>query len=165
MARILPIPERIKLFKEINRVHKETYGWKMMYKNAWYGAGKIDIENDVRLDYHGRWVPMGRSEAGKYYFQNDKGNDITLLRGIFSWQAYYFYRLNPYRIIDYKEELADEDFISDGLGKRIRPDVSRPVHCLETMIKVQQRKDDGKIWISSNWLYHPDCYGSGPGVG
>jgi len=22
-----------------------------------------------------------------------------------------------------------------------------------------QRKDDGKIWISSNWLYRPECYG------
>jgi hypothetical protein len=25
---------------------------------------------------------------------------------------------------------------------------------------VQQRKDDGQIWISSSWLYHLDCYSS-----
>ena len=23
---------------------------------------------------------------------------------------------------------------------------------------MQQRKDDGKIWISSNWIYHADLY-------
>ncbi|MEM2886174.1 MAG: hypothetical protein QXF24_08815, partial [Thermoproteota archaeon] len=83
--------------------------------------------------------------------------------GIFSWQAYYFYRLNPYRIIDYKEELADEDFISDGLGKRIRPDVSHPVNCEVTLIEVLQRKGDGRIWITSNWLYDANCYSSGGG--
>jgi len=30
---------------------------------------------------------------------------------------------------------------------------------------MQQRKYDGKIWISPNWLYRPDCYGSGEGFG
>jgi len=64
-----------------------------------------------------------------------------------------------------KNKLTEVDFISDDLGKKIRPDISHPVHCLETMINVQQRKGDGKIWISSNWLYHPDCYGSGEGFG
>lgn len=163
MARILSIPERIRLFKEINRVHKEIYGWKMIYDNVWH-IGKIDIENDVRLGLN-EPVPISKSDAGKYYFLDDKGKDIPSFKGILAWEAYYFYHLNPYKILDYKKELTDEDFIFDGLGKRIRPDVNHPVHCLETIIEVQQRKDDGKIWISSNWLYHPDCYGSGEGFG
>jgi len=89
---------------------------------------------------------------------------ITLLKGIFSWQAYYFYHMNPYKVLDRRHKLPEEDFIHDGLGKRIRPDVSHPVDCEETMIEVQQRKDDGNIWISSNWLYNADCYSSGGGL-
>jgi len=162
LAYILTIPERIKLFKEVNRVHKEIYGWKMIYDNAWYGAGRIDIGSDFRFDsYHKKWVPMGKSDVGKYYFCDNKGKDIPSLLGIFGWQAYYFYHLNPYKFFEpFKKDLADEDFISDGLGKRIKQDISHPVYCLETMIEMQQRRENGKIWISSNWLYHPDCYGS-----
>jgi len=34
LVRILPVPERIELFKEINRVHKAMYGWKTIYENV-----------------------------------------------------------------------------------------------------------------------------------
>ena len=163
MARILSVPERIRLFKKINRVHKEMYGWKMIYDNAWH-AGKIDIENDIRLGLD-EPVPISKSDASKYYFLDDKGRDIPSFKG-FAWQAYYFCHLNPYKFFNYgKNKPSDEDLISDSFGKRIRPDIGHPVDCLETMIEVQQRKGDGKIWISSNWLYHPDCYGSGEGFG
>jgi len=158
LVKILSIPERIKLFKEINKIHKEMYGWKMLYENAW-GGDYIDIESDVRFDYHDEWVPIDKSDACKYYFNDTKGKDIASLLGTFAWQAYYFYHLNPYRFLELgKNKLADEDFILNGLGKRIRPDVDHPVTCLETIIEVQQRKEDGKIWISSNWLHDPDCY-------
>jgi len=163
LIKILSVPERIRLFKEINKVHREMYGWQLLYENAW-GGDYINIESDVRLDYHGEWVPMGKSDPGKYYFQDHDGKDLPSLMGIFAWQAYYFYHLNPYKFFDFsKNKLSEEDFISDNLGKRIRPDISQPVHCLGSLITVQQRKGDGKIWISSNWLYHPDCYGSGEG--
>jgi len=145
-------------------VHKATYGWKMIYDNAWH-AGKIDIENEIRLGLD-EPVPISKSDVGKYYFLDDKGRDIPSFKGLFEWQAYYFYHLNPYKFFDFgKNKPSDEDLISDNFGKRIRPDVDHPVDCLETMIAVQQRKDDGKVWISSNWLYHYDCYGSGEGVG
>lgn len=163
MAKILSIPERIRLFKEINRVHKAIYGSSMLYCCAW-GGDYINIESDGRLDYHGQWVPMGKSEVRKYYFKDHKGNDIPSLRGIFAWQAYDFYHLNPYKPYKYGK-LTDDDFICDGLGKRIRPDINHPVDYLESLFYVQQRKDDGKIWISSSWIYHYDCYGSGDGVG
>lgn len=62
----MSVPERIRLFKEINRVHKAIYGWKIIYENAWNGDGRIDIENDASFDlYHKKWVPMIKSEAGK----------------------------------------------------------------------------------------------------
>jgi len=44
------------------------------------------------------------------------------------------------------------------LGKRIGPEVGHAIFCLETTFNVQQKKDDGKIWISSGWLYHPELY-------
>lgn len=161
----MSVPERIRLFKEINRVHREIYGSRMLYRGAWGRIEYIDIDRDVRESSDG-WDPISSEEAREYYFLDDKGKDITLLRGSFAWQAYYFYHLNPYRLSEfYKKELGDEDFISDGLGKRIRPDINHPVNCLETTINVQQRKDNEMIWITSDWLYHYDCYGSGEGVG
>jgi len=167
LPRYLMITERIKLFKEIDRVHREIYGWKTIYENAWYGSGRIDIESDMRFDVvQGGWIPMGNSDAEKYYFQDDKGKDIPSLRGIFAWQAYHFHHLNPYRFLEpSKKELVGEDFISDGMRKRIRPDITHPVNCLGSLIEVQQRREDGKIWISSIWIYHHDCYGSTPGFG
>jgi len=101
---------------------------------------------------------MSISEATEYYFRDRRGRDITSLRGLFAWQAEYFYHVNPYAFHDYDHKLKEGDFVSDDLGKRIGPDVSQPVKCLETSISVQQRKEDGKIWISSNWLHHEDCY-------
>jgi len=158
LTKILSLLERIKLFKEINRVHKEMYGWKMIYENAWYGASRIDIESDIRFDsYNKKWVPLDKSDAGRYYLYDDKGRDITSLCGIFAWAAYHFTHLNPYKYYPYSEPV-EEDFISDALGKRIRPNVGHPVKCLETTFEVQQRKQDGKIWISSRWLYHADLY-------
>jgi len=146
------------MFKEINRVHKATYGWKMIYWNAWYGAGRIDIESDIRFDsYLKKWIPLDKSDEGRYYFYDDKGRDITSLRGIFAWEAYHFPHLNPYNYYHYGKPV-EEDFISDGLGKRIGPDVGHPVYCLETTFDMQQSKQDGKIWISSRWLYHTDLY-------
>lgn len=154
MARIMSVPERIRLFKEINRVHKAIYGWKIIYENAWNGDGRIDIENDASFDlYHKKWVPMIKSEAGKYYFQDDKGKDIASLLGVFAWQAYYFYHLKPHK-----------GPISDELVKSIIPEVSHSLECLESIIEMQQNNENGMIWISSNWLYHYDCYGSGEGV-
>lgn len=163
LARILTTPERIKLFKEINRVHREVYGSKILYRCAW-GGDYIDIENNDRFDHHNEWVPIGKSDIGKYYFQDYKGKEITLLRGVFEWEAYYFHHLNPYKPYKYSK-LTEGDFITDNLGRRIRPDINHPVDCLETTFEVLQRKDDGRIWISSSWLYHPDCYGSGEGFG
>jgi len=148
--------ERTKLFKEINRVHKEIYGWKLIYDNARRG-GSIDIEGDIRA-VPNNWIPMGINEITSYYFNDIFGRDITLLRGLFAWQAYYFTHINPYKY--YKYTTKQEDLISDSLGERIRPDIDHPVQCQESLIEVQQRKDDGKIWISSNWLYRPECYGS-----
>jgi len=165
LIRILSVPERIKLFKEINRVHKQIYGSRMLYRCAW-GGDYINIENDVRLDYHNEWVPINRSDAGKYYFYDDKGKDIPSLLGIFAWEAYDFYHLNPYEYRKvYGQKLADEDLISDYRGKRIRPDISHPIRCQQTYFNIQQRREGGKVWISSSWLYHYDCYGSGPGAG
>lgn len=162
LTKILSIPERIRLFKEINRVHRKIYGWNMIYDNAWNAHGHIDIARDLRFDLK-ECIPINKSKAGKYYFYDNKDMDITLLRGIFSWQAYYFYHLNPYKVLGRHNELPEEDFISDGLGKRIRPDVSHPVNCEVTLIEVLQRKGDGRIWISSNWLYDANCYSSGGG--
>jgi hypothetical protein len=54
--------------------------------------------------------------------------------------------------------LSEEDFISDSFGKRIRSNINHSVECLTTGIAVQQRKEDGKIWISTTWLYPQDCY-------
>jgi len=65
----------------------------------------------------------------------------------------------------FERNVREGDLISDKHGKRIRPKINHAVECKETMIEVQQRKDDGKIWVSSNWLYHPDCYGSATGFG
>ena len=156
MTRILAIPERIKLFKEINRVHKVMYGWKMIYENAW-DVDRIDIENDIRFDsYHKKWIPLDKSDAEKYYFY-DKSRDITLLKGLFAWEAYHFTHLNPYKYYPYGKS-GEEDFVSDNLGKRVGPDVDHPVKCLETTFDMHQRKQDGKIWISSYWLYHTDFY-------
>lgn len=171
MARILSVPERIRLFKEINRVHRETYGWGMLYHPVYGIVAYIDIERNSRG--FKEWVPIDRSELVKYYFHDDKGRDITSLRGIFAWQAYHFNHVNPYKFDnDYRptearnfsdrRKLTEQDFISDSLGKRIRPDVSHSVKLLETPIAVQQSKRDGKIWISSNWLYHADCYSAFP---
>lgn len=93
MARILSVSERIRLFKEINRVHKEMYGWKMVYEPA-YGIVKyIDIDRDLVLHYSKEWAPMNESDVGQYYFQDYKGKDIPSLWGIFGWQAYYFSHL------------------------------------------------------------------------
>ena len=154
------------MFKEINRLHKEMYGWKILYEPTYGIARYIDIDRDQALHYIKGWIPMDMSEAGKYYFYDNKGRERSLLKGIFAWQAYYFYHLNPYKFYEhYKQKLTDEDFISDGLGNRIRPDVDHPVHCLETMIEVQQRKEDGKLWISSNWLHDPDCYAAASAFG
>jgi hypothetical protein len=170
LARILSIPERIKLFKEINRVHKEMYGWQLLYDNGLNAEGRIDIDRDLVLRYPKEWVPMTESDARHYYFYDVQNRDITLLRGLFAWEAWYFHHLNPYKFDDeYRpsgakafesRKLTEEDFISNNLGKRIRPDIDHPVRCQESLIEVQQRKDDGKIWISSNWLYLPECYGS-----
>jgi len=165
LARILSVSERIRLFKEINRVHKEMYGWKMVYEPA-YGIVKyIDIDRDLVLHYSKEWAPMNESDVGQYYFQDYKGKDIPSLWGIFGWQAYYFSHLNPYKFYEFGKKLPEEDFVSDSLGKKIRPNINHPVDCRQSLIEVQQRKADGKIWISSNWIYHPDCYGSGEGFG
>jgi len=165
LVKILSFTERIKLFKEINRVHREIYCSRMLYRGAWGWIDYIDIDRDARESSNG-WYPINSEEASEYYFRDDKGKDITSLQGSFAWQAYYFYHLNPYRFLELgKNRLTEEDFISDDFGKKIRPDISHPVHCLETTINVQQRKDNGMIWITSGWLYHYDCYGSGEGVG
>jgi hypothetical protein len=165
LVKILSVTERIKLFKEINRVHRAIYGSRMLYRGAWGRIEYIDIDRDAREGSNG-WDPISREEAREYYFHDDKGKDITLLRGIFAWQAYYFYHLNPHRFVESnKKKFEDENFFFNSFGKRIGLDISHSVDCLETMIEVQQRKEDGKIWISSNWLYHPDCYGSGEGFG
>lgn len=74
-------------------MHKQTYGWKLIYDNAWYGAGRIDIERDLRLGLK-ECIPIRKSEARKYYFCDNKGRNIPSLQGIFAWQAYYFYHLN-----------------------------------------------------------------------
>ncbi len=160
MVKILSVPDRIRLFKEINRVHKAIYGWKIIYWNTLYGD-RIDIESDTRFDsYHKEWIPLDKSDVGRYYFCDDKGRDITLLKGIFSWEAYDFPHLNPYTYYLYSNPV-EEDFVSDSLGKRVRPDIGHPVKCLETTIDVQQRKQDGKIWISSSWIHHADLYEKG----
>lgn len=161
MARILSVQERLKLFKEINRVHKELYGWKMAYENAWYGASRIDIDRDVILRPK-EDVPIGNSQANEFYFSDDKGRDITLLKGLFAWQAYYFYHVNPYKFEGHyrptgaqsseRQKLTEDDFVIDELGKRVRPDIGHPVECLESYMGIQQRREDGKIWITSNWL-------------
>jgi hypothetical protein len=155
MTRILTAPERIKLLREINRVHKETYGWGMPYWNTWGRAYFIDLERDLRATSDD-WVPLDGSEVEKYLFLDEKCGDITSLRGIFSWEASSFYHLNPYKFD--RSRIRAEDIISDGLGKRPRPDIDYPIKCRETPITVQQRKDDGKIWVSSAWQYHMDCY-------
>lgn len=155
MVRIFTVPERIKLFKNINKIHKEIYGWKMIYDNAQRG-GSIDIEGDTRA-VPINWVPMGINEIKDYYFYDTNGRDITLLCSLFAWQAYYFNHVNPYDFSKY--DTRQEDLISDSLGKRVRPDVDHPILCSESLLEVQQRKDDGKIWISSNWQYRPECYG------
>jgi len=153
LTKILTVPERIRLFKVINRVHEAMYGWKIIYWNVWNGD-RIDIESDIRFDsYHKKWIPLDKSDEGRYYFHDDEGRDISWLRGIFAWEAYNFPHLNPYKYHQYNEPV-EEDFISDSLGKRIGPDVGHPIYCLETTFDVRQRKDDGKIWISSNWIYH-----------
>jgi len=160
LGKILSVPERIRLFKEINRVHRELYGWKMLYENASYGAGRINIEDDIRFDpLHEKWVTMEKSKE-RYYFHDNKGNDITSRRGIFAWEAYNFIHINPYKFNEFDKRLTEEDIITDSLGKRIRPNVNHPVDCLETTFEVQQRKNDEKIWISSNWIYHTDLYSS-----
>jgi len=157
LANILSVPERIRLFKEINGVHKAIYGWKTIYENAWYGEGRIDLESDVRFDsYRKTWIPLTKSDEDRFYFHDDKGRDITLLKGLFAWEAYDFSHPNPYEYYDHG--FVEEDFVSDNLGKRIRPDVGHAIFCLETPFNVQQRKDNGKIWISSGWLYHPELY-------
>lgn len=156
MARILSVPERIRLFKDLNRIHKEIYSWKMIYENAQRGEF-INIEGDARAVTN-NWVPMDINEAKDYYFHDMDGRDITLLRNLFAWQAYYFNHVNPYKFSKYSTR--KKDLISDSLGKRIRPDAGYQVRCLESLIEVQQRKDDGKIWISSSWQYRPECYGS-----
>jgi len=162
LARILSVPERIRLFKEINRVHKKMYGWNIVYENAWT-LTHIDIERNLALNVED-WVSINKSNERKYYFLDRDGKELPSFRGTFAWQAYYFYHLNPYKFFEpYKNELTDKDFISDGLGKRIRPDVSHPVNCDVTLIEVLQRKGDGKIWITSNWLYDANCYSSGGG--
>ena len=57
--------------------------------------------------------------------QNENSKDIPSLRGIFTWQAYYLYHLNPYRFLEpTKKELVGEDFILDGMRKRIKPEIS-----------------------------------------
>jgi len=170
LARILSIPERIKLFKEINRVHKDMYGWQLLYDNGLNAEGRIDIDRNLVLHYPKEWVPMTESDARHYYFYDTQNRDITLLRGLFAWEAWYFHHLNPYKFDDeYRPsgaeasvslKLSEEDLISNGSGKRIRPDIDHPVECQESLIEVQQRKDSGKIWISSNWRYRPECYGS-----
>ena len=160
----MTVPQRIGLFKEIDRMHRDTYGWGMIYVNVWNPAGRIAIDKDARiLD---TLVPIGESEATAYYFNDSRGNDITRLRGAFAWQAYEFLHVNPYKFSDYyspggargMRQLGEDDIVSDNLGRRVKSDVGHPVECLETPIEVQQRKDDGVIWISSTWLYHTDCY-------
>jgi hypothetical protein len=160
----MTVPQRIGLFKEIDRMHRDTYGWGMIYVNVWNPAGRIAIDKDARiLD---KLVPIGEPEATAYYFNDSRGNDITRLRGAFAWQAYEFLHVNPYKFSDYyspggvrgMRQLGEDDIVSDNLGRRVKSDVSHPVECLETPIEVQQRKDDEVIWISSTWLYHTDCY-------
>lgn len=117
MPRFLSIPERIRLFKEINRVHKAIYGSRILYRCAW-GGDYIDIENDVRLNYNGEWVPISQSNAGKYYFHDHKGKDIPSFWGTFAWEACDFYHLNPYKFLDFgKNKPSDEDLISDSFGE------------------------------------------------
>jgi hypothetical protein len=164
LAKTLSVPERIKLFKEINRIHRKIYNSRMLYRGAWGRIEYIDIDRNCREGSNG-WNPISSNEVREYYFHDDKGKDITLLRRSFAWQAYYFYHLNPYKFLELnKNRLTEGDFISDDLGKKIRPDISHSIHCLETTLNVQQRNDNGMIWVTSGWLYHYDCYGSGEGV-
>jgi hypothetical protein len=135
----LTIPERIKLFKEVNRVHREIYGWRVLYQTPWGKVYFIDIDKNTRATYN-NWVPMCKSEIIEYYFRDRRGRDITSLRGLFAWQAESFYHVNPYVFRDYDHKLKEEDFVTDNLGKRIKLDISQPVKCLETSISVQQRR-------------------------
>lgn len=153
MTRILSIPERIKLFKEVNRAHKDAYGWNLIYENI-RKEGFIDIERNTRISKIDE--QLGESDVESCYFYDDRGNNISLLRGLFSWEAYDFYHINPYKYND--TYTNKEDVITDELGKRIRVDINHPVRSNISWIDIQQRKTDSKIVISSNWLYPDDCY-------
>jgi len=154
LARILSVSERIRLFKEINRAHQYAYGWNLIYKNI-RKEGLIDIERDTTI-FSKTKKQLDESNVESCYFFDDRGNNIRLLRGLFAWEAYDFYHVNPYKF--FVNYMREGDMIVDELGKRLRQDLDHPVKCNISWIDVQQRKKDGKIVISSNWLYPDDCY-------
>lgn len=112
---------------------------------------------------------LSESDAENYYFRDDEGKDINSLGGLFAWQAHDFYHVNPYKYGSFwvvqrpyfqqdVHELGYEDLYYDERGRRVRPDINHPVECGVSCILIQQRIQDGRIVVSSNWLYPDDCY-------